>query len=328
MAKFAQYCVIYKDEFGGSHEWEKRQEHLGELFKEDSSVEFTIGEGSDRKNYKHRLYHLAANPDIIVMRFANDKDLPIEKDFEQSTTKTEPSCFIILDNRNGMRSMAIQNRREAFSSPSQVAKILSSKLTELLYSKYCYSVNISPDYYPEDLFKLWSICQQNAAAVRFGVPSNLPDDVMSKIEELKKRGKDYFDDSLMQPILTMAYEAKKANYNQSITVTPEEKKTALFVDKTSAYMRNLLSLSAAIDEPVELITTDGASFRCFVDTESENVDKIVNREFDATMLELLFNTKKKDGEDVTVEDRTNIEERIVEFVNGMQHEPKDEKKTA
>ena len=151
---------------------------------------------------------------------------------------------------------------------------------------------------------------------------------MSKIEELKKRGKDYFDDSLMQPILTMAYEAKKANYNQSITVTPEEKKTALFVDKTSAYMRNLLSLSAAIDEPVELITSDGASFKCFVDTESENVDKIVNREFDATMLELLFNTKKKDGEDVTVEDRANIEEHIVEFVNGMQHESKDEKKIA
>lgn len=328
MAKFAQYCVIYKDEFGGSHDWENRQKHLGELFKEDSSIEFKVGEGNEQKVYKHMVYHLTANPNIIVMRFANDKDLPTEINFKPSTAKTEPSCFIILDNREGMRSMAIQNRREAFSSPSQVAKIIANKLTELLYHEHCYSVSIDPDFYPEDLFKLWSICQQNAAAVRFGMPANLPNDVLQKIETLKSKGKEYFDDSLMTHILGMAYEAKKAKYNQSLTVTPEEKKTALLVDKTSAYMRNLLSLSAAIEQPVELITTDGASFKCFVDTESENVDKIVNREFDAAILEYLFTSKKKDGEDVTTEDRTNIEDRIIEFVNSMQHESKDEKKAA
>ena len=328
MAKFAQYCLIYKDEFGGSHDWEKRQEHLGELFKENSSVDFSFGEGKTRKKYKHKVYHLAANPNIVVMRFANDKTLPTEIDFEPAVAKHEPSCFVIIDNREGMRTIAIQNRREAFSTPSQVARIISEKLTEVLFRDHCYSVNIEPDFYPEDLFKVWNIFQQHAAAVRFGVPSELPDEVLRKVEEFKKRGKDYYDDSLMKPILEMAYEAKKAQYTQILTVSPEEKKTALFVDKTSAYMKNLLSLSAALSMPVELVTTDGASFKCFVDTESENVDKIINHEFDTTMLEMLFRTKKKDGEDITDKDREKIEEHIVEFMNGMKQPEKDVKKAA
>ena len=89
-------------------------------------------------------------------------------------------------------------------------------------------------------------------------------------------------------------------------------------------MRNLLSVSAALEMPVELITTDGASYRCFVDTESENVTKIINHEFNCTLLEYLFNAKKKDGENVTEDDRKNVEEQIVEFVNSIVHESKDD----
>ena len=139
MAKFAQYYLMYKGD-AGSYDWDKRQEHLGEVFKEDSSIEFGLGEGNQRKVFKHRVYHLNANPNIIIMRFANDKDLPIEKDFEETVAKHEPSCFLIIDNREGMRSVAIQYRREAFSSTSQVSKIITENLTQVLYHDHCYSV--------------------------------------------------------------------------------------------------------------------------------------------------------------------------------------------
>ena len=112
------------------------------------------------------------------------------------------------------------------------------------------------------------------------------------------------------------------------TISTEEKNSVLIVDKTSAIMRNLLSYSAALDMPVELITSDGASFRCYVDAESENLSKIINRDFNCTLLEYLFNSKKKNGEDVSDEDISAVEEQIVEFINGMIHESKDELKEA
>jgi len=327
MAKFAQYYLMYKGD-AGSYDWDKRQEHLGEVFKEDSSIEFGLGEGTQRKVFKHRVYHLNANPNIIIMRFANDKDLPIEKDFEETVAKHEPSCFLIIDNREGMRSVAIQYRREAFSSTSQVSKIITENLTQVLYHDHCYSVDIIPDYYPEDLFKAWTNLQQHITALRFGTPNEEPDEIIRKVEQLKAKGKEYFDDSLMSSILQLAFEAKKAKYKQMYTISTEEKNSVLIVDKTSAIMRNLLSYSAALDMPVELITSDGASFRCYVDAESENLSKIINRDFNCTLLEYLFNSKKKNGEDVSAEDISAVEEQIVEFINGMIHESKDELKEA
>ena len=88
-------------------------------------------------------------------------------------------------------------------------------------------------------------------------------------------------------------------------------------------MRNLISISAAADMPVELITNDGASYKCYVDADSENAEKIIKRELDRDQLEYLFENKKKDGEELTTEERDKIEEHIVEFMNEMKHEDKD-----
>ena len=76
MAKFAQYYIQFIRE-SGAFDWEERQDHLGQLLANDDSIEF--GEGK----YKHKVYHLTANPNIIVMRFANDKDVLTEKDFQE-----------------------------------------------------------------------------------------------------------------------------------------------------------------------------------------------------------------------------------------------------
>lgn len=321
MAKFAQYYVRFNQE-RGCYDWNKRQEHFGQLLQNDE-IKFTDGKGEGSKVYKHRIYHLDANPNIVVMRLANDKDVPIEKNFEATVAKDEPSCFIIIDNRQGLRTIAIECRKKAFNTTEQVSKILENNLTHAIFHKHCYSLSIIPDFYPEDLFEAWTSLQQHVNAIRFGTPEMSKEEFAEKLKLFKQKNKDYFDDSLMTSILQMAYEAKRANYKQLLTITPEEKKTALYLDKTSLYMRNLISISAAADMPVELITADGASYKCYVDAESENAEKIIRREFNTQLLEELFDNKKKDGEELTTEERDKIEEHIVEFMNAMKHEDKD-----
>ena len=39
------------------------------------------------------------------------------------------------------------------------------------------------------------------------------------------------------------------------------RKTALYVDKTTPYMKNLITLASATGEPVEIVTKEGAVFK-------------------------------------------------------------------
>ena len=71
----------------------------------------------------------------------------------EEMVKDEPSCFVIIDNRDNMRTVAIQKRKKAFGNPGQVAKILTDVIFRNLNKEYCYSFEILPEYYPEDLYK-------------------------------------------------------------------------------------------------------------------------------------------------------------------------------
>ena len=329
MSRFAQYYIKYKYEIG-CYDWEQRQKHLGTLFDTDESIVFHLGDGDERKVYKHRLYHLTTAPDIIVMRFANNIDIPVERDFEPATAKDEPSCFVIVDNRENLRTVAIQKRRKAFGDTHQVAKILSTVIDQELFKNQCYGFEIIPDYYPEDLFKVWEQKQQFTQSLRFGVPLMDRDEVMRLVEELKSKNRDFYDNSLMGPILDILEARKQAKYKGHYTILPDEKNTALYVDKSSVFMRNLLTLADAIGEPVELVTSDGGTFRCFIDSDEDNTDKIVSHEFNATYLEWLFKKLKKDGSKIEPEDRLKAEGEIVSLMNSMKHEvvDKEENKAA
>ena len=323
MSRFAQYYAKYKHD-AGCYDWEQRQQHLGALFDKDESIEFYMGEGTDRKVYKHRVYHLNTAPDITVMRFANDIDIPVEHDFEPAMAKDEPSCFVIIDNRDHLRTVAIQKRKKAFSNTHKVAKILSFVIDQQLFKDHCYGFEILPDYYPVDLFKVWECQQTHAQQMRFGTPEMEKDEILRKVEALKAKNRDYFDDSIMGALLEVLYAQKQAKYKGHYTVMPEDKKTALYVDKSSVYMRNLLTLADALDEPVELITNDGGTFRCFIDNDEDNTDKIVSHEFNENFLEMLFKAKKKDGSKIEPEDRLKAEEEVVGLMNSMKHEVTDE----
>ncbi len=331
MSRFAQYYIKYHH-YLGPHDWEDRQKHLGALFENDESIVFGTGEPSEKqkeegkkyaKTFNHRVYHLQNNPNIIVMQFANSIDIPVETDFKPAWAKDEPSCFVIIDNRDNLRSVAIQKRKKAFGSPGQVAKILAEKIDKVLWGEHCYNVEILPEYYPEDLFVAWEKLQQHVCELRFGTSEMAADEILKKVEELKGLGKDYFDDSLISSLLQIALEAKKAKYKYFYKVVPEDKKVALYVDKSTVFMKNLVTMSRAMNTPVELVTKDSGTFRCFVETDEDNTDKIVCREFDADLLEQLF-TRRKHGEPLEQGDITRIEGEIVELLNGMKHQSEDD----
>ena len=75
---------------------------------------------------------------------------------------------------------------------------------------------------------------------------------------------------------------------------------------------------------MELVTSDGGTFRCFIDNDEDISDKIVSHEFNDGYLEMLFKTKKKDGSTVEHEDRLKAEEEVVGLMNSMKHEVTEE----
>ena len=181
MSSFAQYYIRFLYEFA-PYDWEKRQEYLAAFFQADDSIEFAIGEGDKRKVFNHRVYHLHNNPRIVIMQFANSIDIPVEIAYEHTFAKDEPSCFVIIDNRDNLRSVLIQKRKQAFGNPGQVAKIISSQISDRMFKEKCYSMEILSEYYPEDLFEAWEKLQQTAMAMRFGVPEMTPDEIMPEEE--------------------------------------------------------------------------------------------------------------------------------------------------
>ena len=89
MAKFAQYYLKYKlDDLFAQETKVDMQKFFGALFEKDESIEFAVGEGEDRKVFKHKVYHLSLNKDINTKigfpQSANitpPSSLPIEVDF-------------------------------------------------------------------------------------------------------------------------------------------------------------------------------------------------------------------------------------------------------
>ena len=65
MAKFDESYLKSKiaDPFAPETKADK-QKFFGALFEKDESIEFAVGDGQDRKVFKHKVYHLSLNKDI------------------------------------------------------------------------------------------------------------------------------------------------------------------------------------------------------------------------------------------------------------------------
>ena len=352
MAKFAQYYITYlKDNLFAHLAWAERQERFGEFFIDDSCITFSdksipegqevpegekpeepeAAEGEKKKKvkiYKHRIYHLKENKDIIVMRLANVKIIPIEKDFKPEQVEHYPSVFIVIDNRGGCRRIAIQKLSTSFSNTDTVAKILQKTLGDAMMSKWHIGLEFRAQRYTMDFYKLWRSQQHHTARIKFNISPD--EDSRARLEAQQKRqlitGESQgleplteMDESILGHIYSLEEESDKAGYGQVIELY-NKKGPVMYVDETSAYIRNLARYSSSTATPIEIITTDGGSFECFVNTDMESDDKIVTQEFDASYLEALFDNQLED------ETRKTYETKVVEFLYSMKLVVDDDEK--
>ena len=316
MAKFAQYYLEYlKDNLFSKEKWDERQQLFGAYFESNDSIDFSLGEDETRKTFKHDVYHLSTNKDIIVMRIANAKTKEVIQDFKTIPVRHEPPCFVIIDNRDRCRRFAIQKNKESFSTTESLKKIVQEVLDKRMQADHYMGIKLHPQFYPRDFYKAWRLRQYNTSCIRFNISDGiLPD---------KFECEDLDDQSIMDFAIKLNEEECRKKYRSVLELNPALDAPFLAVDESSTFIRNLVKFHANTGASIEIVTNDGSRFTCYIDDDEES-DSIVTNEIDTEYLDVLFlDDKEKEDED-NRKKITTAETKLVEFINKMKVEADEE----
>lgn len=307
MAKFSHYYLKYKldDIFAQEHKAE-RQKLFGEMLEKDDSISFILGEDENKKHYKHMVKHLRLNHDIIVMRIANDSKKDVIQDFKKKSVRHEPPCYVIIDNREHCRCVAIQRNKDAWASTDSVAKVMTTVLDKALRRSCYIGISMHPQYYPKDFYKAWRMHQHHTSRLWFGLTEGeIPQSFRTEPQT---------DDTIMGFALEVNEELQRKKYRTELVLSSAQNNTPLFVDEDSVYIRNLVNFHALTGSPIVIETSDGARFTCFIDDEEDSAN-IITSEMDRNILDILFGEAEGDV--------ATAESKVMEFVNRMKYEVDD-----
>lgn len=307
MAKFSHYYLKYKldDIFAQEHKAE-RQKLFGEMLENDDSISFILGEDENKKHYKHMVKHLRLNHDIIVMRIANDSKKDVIQDFKKMSVRHEPPCYVIIDNREHCRRVAIQRNKDAWASTDSVAKVMTTVLDKALRRSCYIGISMHPQYYPKDFYKAWRMHQHHTSRLWFGLTEGeIPQSFRTEPQT---------DDTIMGFALEVNEELQRKKYRTELVLSSAQNNTPLFVDEDSVYIRNLVNFHALTGSPIVIETSDGARFTCFIDDEEDSAN-IITSEMDRNILDILFGEAEGDV--------ATAESKVMEFVNRMKYEVDD-----
>lgn len=307
MAKFSHYYLKYKldDIFAQEHKAE-RQKLFGEMLEKDDSISFVLGEDENKKHYKHMVKHLRLNHDIIVMRIANNSKKDVIQDFKKMSVRHEPPCYVIIDNREHCRRVAIQRNKDAWASTDSVAKVMTTVLDKALRRSCYIGISMHPQYYPKDFYKAWRMHQHHTSRLWFGLTEGeIPQSFRTEPQT---------DDTIMGFALEVNEELQRKKYRTELVLSSAQNNTPLFVDEDSVYIRNLVNFHALTGSPIVIETSDGARFTCFIDDEEDSAN-IITSEMDRNILDILFGEAEGDA--------ATAESKVMEFVNGMKYEVDD-----
>lgn len=307
MAKFSHYYLKYKldDIFAQEHKAE-RQKFFGEMLEKDDSISFILGEDENKKHYKHMVKHLRLNHDIIVMRIANDSKKDVIQDFKKKSVRHEPPCYVIIDNREHCRRVAIQRNKDAWASTDSVAKVMTTVLDKALRRSCYIGISMHPQYYPKDFYKAWRMHQHHTSRLWFGLTEGeIPQSFRTEPQT---------DDTIMGFALEVNEELQRKKYRTELVLSSAQNNTPLFVDEDSVYIRNLVNFHALTGSPIVIETSDGARFTCFIDDEEDSAN-IITSEMDRNILDILFGEAEGDV--------ATAESKVMEFVNRMKYEVDD-----
>ncbi len=309
MAKFAQYYLEYlKDNLFSDEGWAERQKHFGAYFETNQSIDFSLGDDESKKTYKHDVYHLSSNKDIIVMRIANDKTKEVIQDFKTVFVRHEPPCYVIIDNRDRCRRMAIQKKKDSFSKTESLKKIIQEVLNRRMLADCSIGIRLHPQFYPRDFYKAWRLREYTTACLRFNISEG--------VLPASFGGEDLEDQTIMEIAIRLNEEETKKKYRSVLELNPPEDKPFLEVDYNSTFIRNLVKYHANTGASIDIVTNDGSRFSCYIDDDEES-NTIVTNEIDTEYLDALF-PESGDYDDEEVRNQiAAAEKELVAFVNKM-----------
>lgn len=276
------------------------------MLEKDDSISFILGEDENKKHYKHMVKHLRLNHDIIVMRIANDSKKDVIQDFKKMSVRHEPPCYVIIDNREHCRRVAIQRNKDAWASTDSVAKVMTTVLDKALRRSCYIGISMHPQYYPKDFYKAWRMHQHHTSRLWFGLTEGeIPQSFRTEPQT---------DDTIMGFALEVNEELQRKKYRTELVLSSAQNNTPLFVDEDSVYIRNLVNFHALTGSPIVIETSDGARFTCFIDDEEDSAN-IITSEMDRNILDILFGEAEGDV--------ATAESKVMEFVNRMKYEVDD-----
>lgn len=298
MAKFAIYQYMFGritqpielplfenyDEVDVKESWKHKQKLFQDVLNEN--LEFRDEKGA---LYLCEIIKVPNQPEITLLRIGNNSSIELEKDLGKKRVKQNPCSLVIIDNRENLQRIAIEERKTngAFS----VYKL--SGIIERAFKKLMKVHRLTFDLVPKKYSKaVWKILDANNGKIcememSFLHP-NLPD--ISKM----------FD--VMDGIYTTSVEF---NCNPSLFLRALPGQT-LNIDLSSIRLKSLISVCAATGQPIKIKTTDNKTFECFTRTTSRDI-----------VLETLEIKRQELNEIAHVSKDSNVFAKIIMFVNNI-----------
>ena len=186
--------------------------------------------------------------------------------------------------------------------PTLIQKVAS----DAMESQHYIPVELCAERYPKDFYRLWRMQQHHTSGLMFSISEE------EMISDMLASGE---DGSIVGHMMGLEAASMRDGYRSALRVLPKEKGGVMYVDEKSEYIRSLVRYSAKTSSPIELVTSDGASFECYIDSDLESDDKIVSSEIETEYMNALFENDE--------DNRKNAEQKVIEFVNGMKHQVDD-----
>ena len=301
MSKFSIYRYLFRDITKSSSDqpdlfaeedsgklpdyWDKRVDIFTRLFT-DLKEKLVFQEGDIV--YPHRLIDCPQNKNVAIMRFANVKEIELEKNFKHEKTTYNPSCVVFIDNRKGIRHIAIQRSRDSFYSTDMVARILELSFNKML-APYGLSIVITAQRYPKNFWAAYHLNEHRACGVRFSLNEHSfrqPDESFNLIDDVPQSTTDF--------LIELEEMYRETGGEPSVELNAP-KGNILHLREDSARVKRYVMACADAGLPITFRTVDGLTFECFAEKGFEEEDKIVMQDFDDRYLPTidtndLFNT--------------------------------------
>lgn len=124
------------------------------------------------KKYGHKILMNQGN--VIVFRIANCKKLMLEENFHKKEHPYAPSCLVVVDNRDNVQRIAIEDDQKAFGDTNVVRNIISASYKRCL-EPLGLGISIQREYQKTEFWNVVNKYPEKITMIRFQLSyPNLP----------------------------------------------------------------------------------------------------------------------------------------------------------